>query len=171
MKKTMLILLVVAVAMQAGFVHAAEKKQFGTDLAVILKPLNGQEEKTFATKLQLTQEQQNKLRQVNNQYRSDVQNLSRNYQSMRQELVNALQANDPQSRVITQKLKAVHRAQSSLVEREVDYWSALAGVLTPAQATEFWRMFGRTRLRGDNAMPVEMPETSGGKGSHQQIGN
>ena len=148
MKKIALLSILAVVLLQAGFAHAEDKKQFGSDLAVILKPLSGQEEKAFKTRLDLTEDQQASLQKINAQYGKDVETLSRKYKSTREELVRAIQANDPQSRKILQALRDVHKSQSNLVDREVDYWNAMSGVLTPDQATTFWQMFGKSRLRG-----------------------
>lgn len=165
MRKSALLLILVFVVFQAGFAQAEEKKQFGTDLAVILKPLSGQEEKAFKTKLDLTEDQQARLQKVNAQYRKDVSTLTHKYQSTREELVRAIQANDPNSRDILQKLREVHQAQSNLVGREVDFWNALSGVFTPDQATTFWHMFGKSRLRGGSGGGDVMfePAPGGGK--------
>ena len=165
-------LAVIFVSMTAllGTAQAA-KGQTGFDMAGMFRPMNGQEEKSFKTRLDLTDDQLAKLKTINQDYRKDVQALSRKYRTAREDLVNALKSADPHSRNIARKMGDVHRAQSNLVDKEVEYWSRVSAVLTPQQEDEFWRMFAGNRLKGGGGSADAAPQGGSGKYDMEDSGD
>ncbi len=169
--KRMIALAVLLVSMTAllGTAQAA-KGQVASDMASMFRPMSGQEEKSFKTRLNLTEDQLARLKTINQNYRSDVQALARKYRTAREDLINALKSADPHSQNIARKMGDLHRTQSTLVDKEVEYWSQVSDVFTPEQADEFWRMFARSRVRGGEGAAAATPAEGSGKYEMQESG-
>lgn len=131
---------------------AEEKKQLWTDPVGTFRPASPGERQAIVNNLQLTEEQQSQLQETDQRYRADVQRLADKYQKARQDLLAALNAPNPDPDRVSSDANRVQQTHSGLLSKEVEYWNSLASIMSQAQASEFWKLFARSRIRRDKGV-------------------
>jgi Spy/CpxP family protein refolding chaperone len=149
MKKLFVSLLVLLMILTIGAeVKAQEAKSGGRgpDLMALFRPPNDKELDTITQQLQLTEEQHSKMQSINTRYKSEIQALMDKYQNARQDLLHAFQGTPNPDRV-ENDMKNLNQIHTSIVSKETELWTAISDTLSEEQAIEFWRLFGKSRLR------------------------
>lgn len=147
MKKLLVSLLALVLVLSIGAeAKAQEAKKGSPDLMTIFRPPNDKEVNAIVTQLQLTEEQHSQLQNVNARYKSEIQQLMNKYQNARDDLKAAFQGNPDPDRVESE-IKTLNQIHSSVVDKEAELWTSISDILTEQQATKFWKLFGKNRLR------------------------
>ncbi|RJP26741.1 MAG: periplasmic heavy metal sensor [Candidatus Abyssobacteria bacterium SURF_5] len=147
MRKALVSLVVLGLIVGIGadaLAQAAKTK--GRDPAVVFRPPSQKEMTAIDQRLQLTDEQRARMKKVNEQYRQQIDELVSRYKKAYQDLTAALQGSPDPARV-KNEIQRVHKTHEAVVAKEAELWTALADSLSGEQAVEFWKMFGKDRLR------------------------
>lgn len=128
--------------------HAEEpSKGMFRNVVEVFAPPTAEEERAMAEALELSEGQTKKMAKLSKNYRSDASSLLKKYERAYSEVVGLMESQDPDKSQTATALRAFHDAHSELVDREVDYWNAFKGILTPEQNRTFWNTFEDSRIR------------------------
>ena len=151
MKKILISLfaLFLIVILASPYDGAAKKGRKGIfkNIMTVFRPPSAQEQKNIAQKLELTEEQRPKMKELNDKYRKQSSTLKKKYSTAYNDVVSLMNQQSPNKQKVNQKLKAFHSTHSNLVDAEVQYWMDLKTILTPAQNNKLWEIFEQSRIR------------------------
>ncbi len=149
MKKLLLSLVVIGLVLGIGMdvmAQGGKQQGGGPDMTAIFRPPSQQEIDAIVNTLNLTEEQHSQMQKINENYKRQVQELMNKYQNARQDLMNALQGN-PDPKRVESEIKRVNQTHSAVVDKEAELWGALSDSLSESQASTFWKLFAKNRLR------------------------
>lgn len=149
MKKRLAGILSLLVIISLGYVYdaVAQRKDITKNIIIVFRAPSPQEQKEISQKLQLTPEQNTKMKEVNERYKKETGNLKNEYNAAYQDVELLMKAEKPDKNRVNETLKKFHGIHTEALEKEVGYWMDLKTILTPAQNNKLWEIFEQDRIR------------------------
>lgn len=150
MKKVGVCLLGVFIFMVFVFAYTAfaeERKDITKNIIIVFRPPSADEQKNISKQLQMTSEQNAKMKEVADSYQRDSVSLKNQYNAAYNDVIKLMQAEQPDKVTVNETLKRFNAIHSQLVDKEVEYWMQFKSVLTPEQNDKLWEIFEQSRIR------------------------
>ncbi len=123
------------------------KKGILRNILVTFIPPTPAEQKNIAQKLELTEEQRSKMKELNDKYKRQSADLRKKYQQAYNDIVLLMKQEKPNKERVNRELKTFHSIHSQVLNQEVKYWMDLKTILTPSQNNKLWEIFEQNRTR------------------------
>jgi hypothetical protein len=148
MKKLLIVFLGLFLALYGSVeAKAQDFRQDPFSLRIILEPPTSAELDTLANQLQLSDAQRSQMQNKLQKHQGDIQKLQTDFQNAQNDLSAALtQQPEPAPGRVENALRAAHRTQRELIDKQMALWNDLSDNLSQQQTQEFWRVFARNRL-------------------------
>lgn len=149
MKKILVGVLSLFISISLVYVYdaVAQRKDITKNIIIVFRSPSPQEQKEISQKLQLTPEQNTKMKEVNERYRKETENLRNKYSAATQDVELLMKAEKPDKNRVNETLKTFHRIHSEVLEKEVGYWMDMKTILTPGQNDKLWNLWEQNRIR------------------------